>query len=235
MLARRLNQSPREYSGRRSVTQHCRPTCPGRCRPTVVVGGCGRHQPLQSGRERRSDGGRKRHEDTQGAPSPGLVNPMRWSIRSQILVPLIAIQAVAVAAIAIATATLAAHRSERQIVDRLNGVIDALGDARFPVYLRRSGPDARAFGCPLRRVRGGRARDSEQPAEPRSAATRASVAPRPRSTSMPWAGIPRPPLTVRVPRGVAAVHRPARRARRSWSSTPRRAGGRRDGRPRCRP
>ncbi len=57
---------------------------------------------------------------------------MRWSIRSQILVPLIAIQAVAVAAIAIATATLAAHRSERQIVDRLNGLIDALGDARFP-------------------------------------------------------------------------------------------------------
>jgi signal transduction histidine kinase len=57
---------------------------------------------------------------------------MRWSIRSQILVPLIAIQAVAVAAIAIATATLAARRSERQIVDRLNGLIDALGDARFP-------------------------------------------------------------------------------------------------------
>jgi signal transduction histidine kinase len=57
---------------------------------------------------------------------------MRWSIRSQILVPLIAIQAVAVAAIAIATATLAARRSERQIVDRLNGFIDALGDASFP-------------------------------------------------------------------------------------------------------
>jgi signal transduction histidine kinase len=57
---------------------------------------------------------------------------MRWSIRSQILVPLIAIQTAAVAAIAITTATLAARRSERQIVDRLNGVIDALGDARFP-------------------------------------------------------------------------------------------------------
>jgi signal transduction histidine kinase len=57
---------------------------------------------------------------------------MRWSIRSQILVPLIAIQAAAVAAITITTATLAARRSERQIVDRLNGVIDALGDARFP-------------------------------------------------------------------------------------------------------
>jgi signal transduction histidine kinase len=57
---------------------------------------------------------------------------MRWSIRSQILVPLIAIQAAAVAAIAITTATLAARRSERQIVDRLNGVIAALGEASFP-------------------------------------------------------------------------------------------------------
>jgi hypothetical protein len=57
---------------------------------------------------------------------------MRWSIRSQILLPLIAIQTTAVAAIAIATATFAARRSERQIVDRLNGVIDALGDATFP-------------------------------------------------------------------------------------------------------
>lgn len=57
---------------------------------------------------------------------------MRWSIRKQILIPLLAIQAVAVAATAIATATLAARRSERQIIDRLNGVIDALGDASFP-------------------------------------------------------------------------------------------------------
>jgi signal transduction histidine kinase len=56
---------------------------------------------------------------------------MRWSIRNQILLPLIAIQATAVAAIAIATAASAARRSERLIVDRLNGVIDALGDARF--------------------------------------------------------------------------------------------------------
>ncbi len=57
---------------------------------------------------------------------------MRWSIRNQILVPLIAIQAAAVASIGIATATLAARRSEVQIVDRLNGVIDALGNAGFP-------------------------------------------------------------------------------------------------------
>ncbi len=57
---------------------------------------------------------------------------MRWSIRNQILIPLIAIQAVAVTAIAITTATLAASRSERQIIERLNGVIDTLGHANFP-------------------------------------------------------------------------------------------------------
>jgi signal transduction histidine kinase len=58
--------------------------------------------------------------------------PMRRSIRHQILVPIIAIQAVAVTAIAIVTATLAASRSEREIVGRLNGVIDTLGHANFP-------------------------------------------------------------------------------------------------------
>jgi signal transduction histidine kinase len=57
---------------------------------------------------------------------------MRWSIRDQILIPLIAIQAVAVTAIAITTATLAAQRSEQQIIDRLNGVIDTLEHANFP-------------------------------------------------------------------------------------------------------
>src|SRR4051812_16891126 len=57
---------------------------------------------------------------------------MRWSIRNQILVPLIAIQAIAVMVITIATATLAARRSEHQIVDRVNGVIDVLGRTNFP-------------------------------------------------------------------------------------------------------
>src|SRR3954454_24877562 len=64
--------------------------------------------------------------------SKGPVSSMRWSIRNQLLGPLIAIQALAVMSIAIATATLAARRSERQIIDRLNGVIGALGDASFP-------------------------------------------------------------------------------------------------------
>ena len=77
---------------------------------------------------------------------------MRWSIRNQILVPLIAIQAVAVAAITITTATLAARRSERQIVDRLNGVIDALGHAQFPLHGGRARPDAGPLRRPLRRL-----------------------------------------------------------------------------------
>jgi signal transduction histidine kinase len=57
---------------------------------------------------------------------------MRWSIRDQIVVPLILIQGVAVLAITITVATLAARRSERQIIDRLNGVIEALGRSDFP-------------------------------------------------------------------------------------------------------
>jgi signal transduction histidine kinase len=48
------------------------------------------------------------------------------------LVPLIAIQGVAVATIAVTAATLAARRSERQIIDRLNGVTDTLGHSNFP-------------------------------------------------------------------------------------------------------
>jgi signal transduction histidine kinase len=64
--------------------------------------------------------------------SRGELFRMRWSIRNQILVPIIAIQAVAVTAIAVATATLAASRSEREIIARLSGVIDTLGHARFP-------------------------------------------------------------------------------------------------------
>jgi signal transduction histidine kinase len=59
-------------------------------------------------------------------------NSMRWSIRNQLLVPLVAIQVIAVAAITLTTATLAARRSERQIIDRVNGVLDTLEHADFP-------------------------------------------------------------------------------------------------------
>src|SRR5271154_4545132 len=55
---------------------------------------------------------------------------MRWSIRNQILIPLIGILAVAVAALV--TATLAARRSEREIIGRLNDVLGTLGHGNFP-------------------------------------------------------------------------------------------------------
>ena len=57
---------------------------------------------------------------------------MRWSIRNQILIPLIGIQAVAVTAATLVTATLAARRSEREIIGRLNDVLDTLGHGSFP-------------------------------------------------------------------------------------------------------
>jgi signal transduction histidine kinase len=57
---------------------------------------------------------------------------MRWSIRSRILVPLIGIQAIAVTTATLTTAALAARRSERAIVDRLNGVLDTLEHGNIP-------------------------------------------------------------------------------------------------------
>ncbi len=57
---------------------------------------------------------------------------MRWSIRSQILIPLIGIQSLAVTAATLTMATLAARTSERAIIGRLNGVLDTLGHGRFP-------------------------------------------------------------------------------------------------------
>ncbi len=53
-------------------------------------------------------------------------------MQNQILIPLIIIQGAAVLAVTIATATVAARRSERQVIDRLNGVIETLGHASFP-------------------------------------------------------------------------------------------------------
>jgi signal transduction histidine kinase len=54
------------------------------------------------------------------------------SLRNQILIPIVAVQAVAVATLAVTAATLAARRSERQIIGRLNEVIAALGHSNFP-------------------------------------------------------------------------------------------------------
>lgn len=58
---------------------------------------------------------------------------MRYSIRNQVLLPILAIQAVAIAAITTASVSLAEHRTERQIVERLDGVVDALGGSSFPL------------------------------------------------------------------------------------------------------
>ncbi len=58
---------------------------------------------------------------------------MQFSIRNQILIPILGIQVVAVTAITLTTAWLAAGRSEREIAGRLNGVIEALGHANFPL------------------------------------------------------------------------------------------------------
>ena len=58
---------------------------------------------------------------------------MRFSIRHQVLVPIVAIQAVTLAAITIASVAMAARRTERQIIDRLEGVTLALGRSNFPL------------------------------------------------------------------------------------------------------
>lgn len=58
---------------------------------------------------------------------------MRWSIREQVLLPILAIQTVTIAAITVASMTLAARRTEHQIVDRLNGVVEVLGRSNFPL------------------------------------------------------------------------------------------------------
>ena len=57
---------------------------------------------------------------------------MRSSIRNQILIPLIGIQAVAVTAATVTVATLAATRTEREIISRLNDVLGTLGHGNFP-------------------------------------------------------------------------------------------------------
>ncbi len=56
---------------------------------------------------------------------------MLRSIRNQILVPLMAVQGAAVVTLALTAATLAARRSEQQIVGRLNEVIDTLGHSNY--------------------------------------------------------------------------------------------------------
>src|SRR5208337_3220040 len=72
-------------------------------------------------------------ETTLHAPHLRLRGCMRWSIRQQVLVPIVAIQTLSIAAITIASMALAARRTERQIVERLSGVVNALGGSNFPL------------------------------------------------------------------------------------------------------
>jgi signal transduction histidine kinase len=72
-------------------------------------------------------------EDVARCAWPWSRGRMRWSIREQVLVPIIAIQTVTVVAITLASVALAARRAERQVVERLNGVVDVLTHSSFPL------------------------------------------------------------------------------------------------------
>ena len=71
---------------------------------------------------------------------------MRWSIRQQVLVPIVAIQSLTIAAITIASVALAARRTERQIVERLSGVVEGAGRIPLSLDRGRSGQDAQPLG-----------------------------------------------------------------------------------------
>ncbi len=60
-------------------------------------------------------------------------DPIRPSIRNQILIPLIAVQLGTVATIALVAARMAADRVEGQIASRLEGVVETLGRSSFPL------------------------------------------------------------------------------------------------------
>ena len=78
---------------------------------------------------------------------------MRRSIRNQILIPLAVIQVAAVCAITLTAAGLAARRSERQVIDRLDGVIGTLGQAsnRRSSSQARPRPAHRSVSCVIQR------------------------------------------------------------------------------------
>jgi signal transduction histidine kinase len=58
---------------------------------------------------------------------------VHWSIREQVLVPILAIQTVTIAAITMISVALAARRTEHQILERLNGVVEVLSRSNFPL------------------------------------------------------------------------------------------------------
>lgn len=57
---------------------------------------------------------------------------MRWPIRNQILLPFTGVLLVAVAVTSVSSAVLASRRTEREIVDQLNRMLDTLSPSSFP-------------------------------------------------------------------------------------------------------
>lgn len=58
---------------------------------------------------------------------------MKRSIGRQILIPIVAIQTLTVLGVALTTAALAASRTERQMIERINGVASTIETASFPL------------------------------------------------------------------------------------------------------
>ena len=59
---------------------------------------------------------------------------MRWSIRNQILLPFVLIQAVAITVLSALLASQAIQTAIQQAVGRLGAVVQALGNAQFPLH-----------------------------------------------------------------------------------------------------
>ena len=59
---------------------------------------------------------------------------MRWSIRNQILLPFVLIQAVAITVLSALLASQAIQTARQQAVGRLGAVVQALGNAQFPLH-----------------------------------------------------------------------------------------------------
>src|SRR5262245_53100897 len=81
----------------------------------------------------RSSDRQRRRKDRRKTETFRRENRMRWSIRQQVLVPIVAIQSLTIIAMTLASVALAERRTERQILNRLNGVVEMLRRSNFPL------------------------------------------------------------------------------------------------------